>query len=83
MSAVHPSTHHRAFVQILTGHSIVFSLWTKTLDGIENALASRGMSCMRLDGSLTGVARAAVIQAFHNDSAVKTLLMTTGVGATG
>lgn len=79
-----PSTRKRLLVgQYLIDHRIVFSFWTKTLDQIGDALKARGISFMRLDGSCNAVARKNVIHAFHNDPAVKTLLMTTGVGAVG
>ena len=69
--------------QILIDLSIVFSFWTKTLDQIGDALTSRGMNYVRLDGSLSGAARSKVVQTFHNDAEVKTLLMTTGAGSVG
>jgi SWI/SNF-related matrix-associated actin-dependent regulator of chromatin subfamily A3 len=79
-----PSTQKRLLIgQYLIDHRIVFSFWTKTLDQIGEALEARGISFTRLDGSFNAAARKKVIDDFHNDLTVKTLLMTTGVGAVG
>lgn len=53
------------------------------MDLAQSMLSSRGIKCVRLDGSLAITARKTVITTFREDPTVKVLLMTTGTGAVG
>lgn len=66
------------------GHaSLVFSQWTSLLDRIERALKTRGLSWLRLDGSLSTDERARIVSEFQNESGPPILLMSLKAGGVG
>ncbi|KAJ6258640.1 DNA repair protein RAD5A [Drechslerella dactyloides] len=67
----------------LSGKSLVFSVWTTTLDLLEPILKSNGIRYLRIDGSTRPSNREKIISSFRTDDEVKVLLMTFGVGAVG
>ncbi|MBM4390678.1 MAG: DEAD/DEAH box helicase [Deltaproteobacteria bacterium] len=67
---------------VAEGHrALVFSQWTSMLDLVEPALAARGWSHVRLDGSTRD--RAAVVNAFNADEGPPVFLLSLKAGGTG
>ncbi len=67
---------------VAEGHrALVFSQWTSMLDLVEPALAQRGWSHVRLDGSTRD--RAAVVNAFNADDGPPIFLLSLKAGGTG
>jgi SWI/SNF-related matrix-associated actin-dependent regulator of chromatin subfamily A3 len=66
----------------LSGKSIVFSFWRKTLDLIEVELNANRLPSVRMDGTVSIRDRQRVISEFEN-TPVPILLMTTGTGSQG
>jgi SWI/SNF-related matrix-associated actin-dependent regulator of chromatin subfamily A3 len=66
----------------LSGKSIVFSFWRKTLDLIEVELNTNRLPSVRMDGTVSIRDRQRVISEFEN-TPVPILLMTTGTGSQG
>jgi SWI/SNF-related matrix-associated actin-dependent regulator of chromatin subfamily A3 len=66
----------------LSGKSIVFSFWRKTLDLIEVELNTNRLPSVRMDGTVSSRDRQRVISEFEN-TPVPILLMTTGTGSQG
>ena len=62
--------------------SLLFSEWTTMLDQIEPMLRARGLSFVRLDGSVPQKDRQALVQRFQEDANCR-LFITTNAGATG
>lgn len=78
------SPHRLLFYQVLTSHpSVVFSSWTRTFDIVQPQLNSRGIRCVRLDGSLSASTRAKVIKVFRTNPDVRVLLATVTCGGVG
>ena len=63
--------------------SIVFSFWKKSLDIVDAMLSTKGISHLRVDGSVPFGQRKLILQQFQNSDADMVLLMTLGVGAVG
>ena len=63
--------------------SLVFSVWTTTLDMLESALASHGLSYSRIDGSCSLEQRSTAIQNFKTDPGLRIMLLTFGTGSVG
>jgi SWI/SNF-related matrix-associated actin-dependent regulator of chromatin subfamily A3 len=63
--------------------SVVFSGWTRTFDMIQPILNTKGIRCVRLDGSLSERGRARVLKAFRNNSGIRILLATITCGGVG
>lgn len=63
--------------------SVVFSSWTTTFNNLQPQLQSRGIRCVRLDGSLSATGRANVLRAFRNIADIKVLLATISCGGVG
>ncbi|MCJ1230293.1 hypothetical protein MMC12_006965 [Toensbergia leucococca] len=63
--------------------SLVFSCWTTTLDRLELALSDRGMSYVRIDGSLSLEQRRSTINRFQVEPDLKVILLSTGSGSVG
>lgn len=67
----------------LTCCSIIFSGWTRTLDLVQQNLASRNIFFRRIDGSCGLPLRNKILKEFRNNSKIRILMMTTGTGAVG
>ena len=63
--------------------SLVFSVWTTTLDMLESALSSHRLSYSRIDGSRSLEKRSAAIHSFKTDPGVRIMLLTFGTGSVG
>lgn len=67
----------------LTGYSIVFSCWTRTLDLLESLLTRSGLNFARIDGKVSYKERNLRLCAFQDDPNISILLMTMGTGSVG
>ena len=76
-----PADPHSTFCLFMP--SLVFSFWTTTLDSIECALSSHGMTFARIDGSLSLPQRIAAIKRFQSDPALRIMLLSFGSGSVG
>ncbi|KFG83979.1 putative SNF2 family helicase/ATPase [Metarhizium anisopliae] len=63
--------------------SVVFSGWTSHLDLIELALKAAGITFVRLDGSMTRMARTAAMEKFREDNTVEVILVSIMAGGLG
>ncbi|OCL02283.1 hypothetical protein AOQ84DRAFT_369386 [Glonium stellatum] len=63
--------------------SIIFSFWRKTLDRLAHILQMRGISFLRVDGSVPLSKRGHILSEFHRNPEMKVLLITFGTGAVG
>lgn len=63
--------------------SVVFSQFTSFMSLIEPALAKANMKCLRLDGTLTQKARAAVLEEFKQSDKFTILLISLRAGGVG
>lgn len=63
--------------------SLVFSVWTTTLDMLESALSSHRLSYSRIDGSRSLEQRSAAIHDFKTDPGLRIMLLTFGTGSVG
>ncbi|RYP05150.1 hypothetical protein DL764_004004 [Monosporascus ibericus] len=63
--------------------SVVFSQFTSFMSLIEPALAKANMKCLRLDGTLTQKARAAVLNEFRESDKFTILLISLRAGGVG
>lgn len=63
--------------------SVVFSQFTSFMDLIEPALAKANMRFLRLDGSITQKARAAVLEEFRDSKQFTVLLLSLKAGGVG
>jgi SNF2 family DNA or RNA helicase len=63
--------------------SVVFSGWTSHLDLIQLALENRGITCTRLDGKMTRIARTHAMDAFRDDNSVHVMLVSIMAGGLG
>lgn len=63
--------------------SVVFSQFTSFMSLIEPALAKANMRCLRLDGTLTQKARAAVLEEFKQSDKFTILLISLRAGGVG
>ena len=63
--------------------SIVFSFWKKSLDIVDAILDDKGISHLRVDGSVPFGQRKFVLKQFQKSDVDMVLLMTLGVGAVG
>ncbi|KAK8130900.1 SNF2 family N-terminal domain-containing protein [Apiospora sp. TS-2023a] len=70
-------THH------LSKKCLIFSFWKKTLDMIGHALESRGLSYLRVDGSMPSKKRNTVLNQFQRDNSCRVLMMTFSTGGVG
>lgn len=66
-----------------TMKSVVFSQFTSFMNLIEPALAKANMQFLRLDGSITQKARAAVLEEFRNSKKFTILLLSLKAGGVG
>jgi SWI/SNF-related matrix-associated actin-dependent regulator of chromatin subfamily A3 len=64
-------------------YSIVFSFWKKSLDIVDAMLDAKGISHLRVDGSVPFGQRKLVLKQFQKSDVNMVLLMTLGVGAVG
>ena len=64
-------------------YSLVFSVWTTTLDALENALSSQHLSYSRIDGSRSLEQRSAAIHSFKTDPDLRIMLLSFGTGSVG
>ncbi|KAH8662435.1 SNF2 family N-terminal domain-containing protein [Xylariales sp. PMI_506] len=62
---------------------VVFSFWKTTLDITEQALKSRNIEFIRVDGSMTPKARGKALKNFHERTTSRVLLITFSTGAAG
>lgn len=67
----------------LIRYSLVFSLWTKTLDTLGQNLSDRGMTFERIDGSLSLDQRSTAIHRFQKISSTRIMLLSSGSGSVG
>ncbi|KAK5056112.1 hypothetical protein LTR84_012665 [Exophiala bonariae] len=65
------------------GKSIIFSFWKKSLDIVDAMLEDRGISHLRVDGSVPFSQRKSILRKFQSSDVHTVLLMTLGVGAVG
>ena len=63
--------------------SLVFSVWTTTLDMLESALSSHRLSYSRIDGSCSLEQRSPAINKFKTDPGLRIMLLTFGTGSVG
>ncbi|GJC79280.1 DNA repair protein RAD5A [Colletotrichum liriopes] len=63
--------------------SVVFSTWTSHLDLIQMALDNVGIKYVRLDGSMTRVARTQAMDNFREDNSVHVILVSITAGGLG
>jgi SNF2 family DNA or RNA helicase len=63
--------------------SLVFSLWTTTLDLLGSALSRRSMQFVRIDGGMTLEQRRDAIMRFERQPDIRIMLLTLGTGAVG
>lgn len=63
--------------------SLVFSVWTTTLDAIESDLLSHHMSYSRIDGSRSLEQRRAAIHSFKTNPDLRIMLLSFGTGSVG
>ena len=63
--------------------SLVFSVWTTTLDALENALSSQHVSYSRIDGSRSLEQRRVAIHNFKTDPDLRIMLLSFGTGSVG
>ncbi|PHH65357.1 hypothetical protein CDD81_2769 [Ophiocordyceps australis] len=63
--------------------AVVFSGWTSHLDLIELALNKANVSFVRLDGSMTRLARSAAMDSFREDDSVEVMLVSIMAGGLG
>lgn len=66
---------------ILSGYSLIFSYFTKTLDILGHALSDCNIKFERIDGSLSLNQRIKAIDSFQNDPSIKILLLSYGSGS--
>ncbi|KAK6337936.1 hypothetical protein TWF696_001411 [Orbilia brochopaga] len=81
-----PSSKFQALISQLSGlpgKSLVFSVWTTTLDLLEPILKNNRIGYFRVDGSTKPSNRGKILSSFRTDDKIKVLLMTFGVGAVG
>jgi SWI/SNF-related matrix-associated actin-dependent regulator of chromatin subfamily A3 len=67
----------------MVSYSLVFSSWVTTLDLLEQYLRVQGISCLRIDGSVSYAARLRILEEFRGVTNVPVLLMTVQTGAVG
>ncbi|KAK8044974.1 SNF2-related protein [Apiospora rasikravindrae] len=67
----------------LSKKCLIFSFWKKTLDMIGHAFESRGLSYLRVDGSMSSKKRNNVLNRFQTDSSSRILMMTFSTGGVG
>ncbi|KAK1699732.1 SNF2 family domain-containing protein [Colletotrichum godetiae] len=63
--------------------SVVFSTWTSHLDLIQMALDNVGVTYVRLDGSMTRIARTQAMDSFREDHSVHVILVSITAGGLG
>ena len=63
--------------------SVVFSGWTTHLDLIQMALDDNNIACVRLDGKMTRVQRAASMEKFREDPSITVMLVSISAGGLG
>ncbi|KAF4774190.1 SNF2 family domain-containing protein [Colletotrichum scovillei] len=63
--------------------SVVFSTWTSHLDLIQMALDNVGVKYVRLDGSMTRIARTQAMDSFREDHSVHVILVSITAGGLG
>ncbi|KAL0944274.1 SNF2 family domain-containing protein [Colletotrichum truncatum] len=63
--------------------SVVFSTWTSHLDLIQMALDALGITYVRLDGSMSRVARTQAMDTFREDDSVHVILVSITAGGLG
>jgi SNF2 family DNA or RNA helicase len=63
--------------------SVVFSGWTAHLDLIQLALENHGITCTRLDGKMTRLARTQAMDTFRDDDSVHVILVSIMAGGLG
>ena len=63
--------------------SLVFSVWTTTLDALESALLSHHLPYTRIDGSLSLQQRRVAIDSFKTDLNLRIMLLSFGTGSVG
>lgn len=67
----------------LTGHSVVFSCWTRMLDLVQKALTRNGFVFVRIDGSSSETKRRAAIEEFRSSTECHILLASVGSAGVG
>jgi len=69
---------------LANGHSmLIFSQFTQYLDVIQNALAEKGLSFSRIDGSVSAFKRQKIVDEFQNDEEGRILLLSLKTGGVG
>ena len=63
--------------------SLVFSVWTSTLDAVESALMNHHISYSRIDGSRSLEQRRVAIDCFQTDPDLRIMLLSFGTGSVG
>lgn len=71
------------FFLLMTGISIIFSCWTRTLDLIYRHLQRNDIESLRIDGDCSLSQRQRTLDHFSSKGGPQVLLMTTGTGAFG
>ncbi len=61
----------------------MFSMWTSTLDLLENLLRTRNIQTLRIDGQVTNRNRTEILSEFGESRTARVLLMSIGTGAVG
>jgi SWI/SNF-related matrix-associated actin-dependent regulator of chromatin subfamily A3 len=64
-------------------HSIIFSVWKKTLDLVACLFSAKRIPFATIDGSLSLLERRRVLSNFKSRMDIKALLITLGTGAVG
>ncbi|KAK7943140.1 uncharacterized protein PG986_012253 [Apiospora aurea] len=67
----------------LSKKCLIFSFWKKTLDMIGHTFENRGLSYLRVDGSMSSKKRNDVLNRFQTDSSSRILMMTFSTGGVG
>ena len=67
----------------MTGDSIVFSYWRRSLDVVGALLTDKQIPYLRVDGTTPSAERREVLDMFQKQADVPVLLMTLGTGAVG
>ncbi|KAH7302966.1 SNF2 family N-terminal domain-containing protein [Stachybotrys elegans] len=62
---------------------VVLSFWRTSLDMIQQGLHNAGIQCARVDGSMKGNQRHAVLERFRNDIDITVILLTVSCGGVG
>jgi hypothetical protein len=69
--------------KIANVHSVIFSVWTSTLDVMYEALQRAGVSCCRFQGSMRYAKRTEYLRQFDEVPSIKVILISITCGGQG